>query len=137
LIKIVESILKEIRIEGEKSYPNECCGTLLGTLSENGGKEAALIFPITNTAGREEQFHRFFIAPDDYIKAELYAAKKGFDILGFYHSHPDHPAAPSEYDRENALPFYSYLIVSVYDGKAEDITCWELSSDGRNFIKEL
>jgi proteasome lid subunit RPN8/RPN11 len=137
LITLTEGILDEIRREGEKSYPNECCGALYGKIGESGEKIAEFITPMLNAREEGEQYHRFRIDPDDYLKAELFAAENGLDLLGFYHSHPDHPANPSEYDRVHALPFHSYVIAAVSAGIAGEVTSWELSSDRTHFIKEL
>jgi proteasome lid subunit RPN8/RPN11 len=71
------------------------------------------------------------------MKAELAARKRGWEVLGFYHSHPDHPARPSDYDREYALPFYSYVIVAVERGKAAELTSWELAADRGQFNVEV
>ena len=125
-----------IRAEGEKSYPNECCGIIYGNYV-GGRKTAAGTSPIVNSSRSEEQYHRFLITPEDMMKAELKARELKQDILGFYHSHPDCPAEPSEYDREHALPFYSYVIVSVMKGRAETMTSWNLSEDREVFDTEI
>jgi proteasome lid subunit RPN8/RPN11 len=126
-----------IRAEGERAYPNECCGVLLGVMDEGGKKQMSGIIPIENAREAEEQYHRFRIEAEDLMKAELAARKQGWEVLGFYHSHPDHPACPSDYDREYALPFYSYVIVSVERGKAAELTSWELTADRGEFNGEM
>jgi proteasome lid subunit RPN8/RPN11 len=125
---------QRIRKEGEKAYPNECCGFLLGArgaegLSADGEKRADYVLTVENAREAGEQYHRFVITPEDFMRAEREAAKQGREIFGIYHSHPDHPAKPSDYDREHALPFYSYLILAVEAGRAGDLTSWELSND--------
>jgi proteasome lid subunit RPN8/RPN11 len=125
-----------IRTEGERAYPNECCGALLGKIDASGGKEAESLLPIDNKRERQEQYHRFEIRSEDYLAAEKEARQQNRDILGFYHSHPDHPAIPSAFDQNNALPFYSYIIVSVEGGKAADIRSWELATDRSEFREE-
>jgi proteasome lid subunit RPN8/RPN11 len=130
-----------IRAEGEKAYPNECCGILLGALDEAAGsgtvmRNAEGIIPIENSREEAEQYHRFEIQPEDLMRAELAARKAGRDVLGFYHSHPDHPAEPSDFDREHALPYYSYLIVSVEKGRAANVRSWELTPDREQFLEE-
>ena len=125
-----------IKGEGEKSYPDECCGVLLGLLGETGEKIIKQIMPIVNAHSLNEQYHRFLITPDDMLKAEKKARDLSLDILGFYHSHPDHPARPSDFDREHALPFYSYVITAVENGKAGDFTSWVLKDDRSEFIPE-
>jgi len=134
LIFISSEILEEIKSEGERAYPNECCGVIYGNYDDC--KKAVCIEAIVNASEDGEQYHRFLITPENMLKAELKAREQKLDIIGFYHSHPDHPAVPSEYDKEHALPFYSYVIVSVLEGKAEDFTSWELSDDRENFNSE-
>jgi proteasome lid subunit RPN8/RPN11 len=125
-----------IRTEGEISYPNECCGILLGRIGDDGSRVVEDIMPIRNAREAEEQYHRFQIESEDVMRAELEARKRGLDVLGFYHSHPDHPAKPSDFDREHALPFYLYIITAVHKGKAGDFTSWELKTDRTEFVPE-
>jgi proteasome lid subunit RPN8/RPN11 len=131
-----------IRSEGEGAYPNECCGILLGVQApdadgaDNGSKQVEEIIPIDNAREEAEQYHRFRIEPEDLMHAERTARRQGRDVLGFYHSHPDHPAKPSDYDREHALPFYSYIILEVYEGRAGGLTSWELVEDRTVFREE-
>ncbi|MCL2075508.1 MAG: M67 family metallopeptidase [Betaproteobacteria bacterium] len=125
-----------IRAEGEAAYPNECCGTLIGEADGAGIKSVKRIVSILNAREDGEQYHRFLITPEDLLRAEQAARAFGLDVIGFYHSHPDHPSAPSDYDRDHALPFYSYVIVSVEKGTAEKITSWELTTDRAEFLPE-
>ncbi|MDR2134394.1 MAG: M67 family metallopeptidase, partial [Treponema sp.] len=127
MIKLSAPWHNAIRSEGEKAYPNECCGILLGAISDDDRRVVEDIIPIDNAREAEEQYHRFRIEPEDFLRAEKEAAARGRDVLGFYHSHPDHPARPSGYDRDNAVPFYSYVIVSVEKALAEALTSWRLS----------
>jgi len=129
-------VLDEIKIEGEKAYPNECCGVLLGVLAEDGNKSVTQILPIVNEFSQGEQYHRFLITPENMLDAEKKARSLKLDVLGFYHSHPDHPAKPSDYDRDHALPFYSYIITAVEKGKANQTTSWILLDDRSAFITE-
>ena len=129
-------LLDEIKSEGEKVYPNECCGVLLGTLSETGEKSITQILPISNEFSEGEQYHRFLITPENMLDAEKKARALKLDVLGFYHSHPDHPAKPSDFDREHALPFYSYIITAVEKGTANEVTSWILKDDRSEFISE-
>ena len=131
----IKAVSAQIIEHAEQTYPDECCGALLG-LEADGVKTVCEILPITNAREQAEQYHRFTIEPDDVMKAERTAMKKGLDVLGFYHSHPDHPAKPSDYDREHALPVWSYPIVSVLSGKAAEIKCWLLSDDREIFNEE-
>jgi proteasome lid subunit RPN8/RPN11 len=92
---------------------------------------------VANAREPGAQYHRFVIWPEDVMKAERAATKKGLEVLGFYHSHPDHPAKPSDYDREHALPAWSYPIVSVVSGRAVEIMSWVLSDDRERFGDEV
>jgi proteasome lid subunit RPN8/RPN11 len=136
MIALSAELEAAIRGEGEAAYPDECCGILLGRLSGDGRKIAEAVMPIVNAREAEERHHRFRIEPEDLMRAEKEARKQGRDVLGFYHSHPDHPARPSDYDREYALPFYSYIIVAVERGRAGDFTSWELAADRSAFLNE-
>jgi proteasome lid subunit RPN8/RPN11 len=116
------------------AYPNECCGFLLGYEDENGRRiitEALVV----NNAKEGDKKRRFVIAPQDYLQAEEYAEAHNQILLGVYHSHPDHPAVPSEHDRAAAQPFFSYLIISVNDRQPGFIRSWRLNNDG-NFEEE-
>jgi proteasome lid subunit RPN8/RPN11 len=135
MISIPKTLEQEIRREGEKAYPNECCGVLLGEAGES-GKTVNRIEPIINSREESEQYHRFLITPEELLKIELKARKLKLDVLGFYHSHPDHPAKPSDYDREHALPFYSYIITEVDKGVSGDFTSWQLSENRECFNLE-
>jgi proteasome lid subunit RPN8/RPN11 len=125
-----------IRLDGEGAYPNECCGILIGEIDDAGVKTAKRLESIQNAREDGEQYHRFLITPEDMLRAEKTARAAKMDVIGFYHSHPDHPAAPSEYDKDHALPFYSYVIISVEKGKAKELTSWELTADRTDFLPE-
>jgi proteasome lid subunit RPN8/RPN11 len=137
MISLPEDVKKIIRDEGERAYPNECCGILLGRLEEADKRVVTEAVAAGNARETEEQYHRFVIDPADFLRTELTARKKGLDVIGFYHSHPDHQACPSDYDREHALPFYSYVIVAVEKGSAGSVTSWELAADRSRFTQEL
>jgi proteasome lid subunit RPN8/RPN11 len=136
MILLDQTIIEDIRRHGEEEYPHECCGMLLGTLQPDHVKKITERLPLSNAREDGARHNRFFISPLEFMKCERIALGKQLDILGIYHSHPDHPAAPSEYDREHALPFYSYIIVSVLNAKAEDITSWILKDDRSSFFPE-
>jgi len=127
---------KVIRIEGEKAFPNECCGFLIGEIDKEGVKTVKHVQAIVNSSEGGEQHHRFLITPEDMMSAEQTARKMKLDVVGFYHSHPDCEAAPSKYDKDHALPFYSYIIVSVKQGKSDEMTSWELTPDRAEFLRE-
>ena len=125
-----------IKAAGEGAYPDECCGILIGEIDGEGTKTVKRTEPVNNSREDCEKYHRFLITPEDVFHAELTAREAKLELIGFYHSHPDHPASPSEYDRDNALPFYSYVIVSVEKGGAKDTASWELSADRKIFLPE-
>lgn len=118
----------------QEAYPHECCGILLGTWS-GCDKSITRIQPILNEH-HEDHARRYLITPDQMLRAERQAKEAGLGILGVYHSHPDHPARPSGYDLEWAWPWYSYVIVSVIDGRPAEVTCWTLSDDRSRFLEE-
>lgn len=119
-----------IRGHGRETYPHECCGALLGR-----GRVVEAAHPLPNTTS-EGPRRRFLVRPDDYRDAERQAARRGADLLGFYHSHPDHPARPSQYDLDHAWPVFSYVIVSVMNGEADAVTSWRLRDDRTAFDEE-
>jgi proteasome lid subunit RPN8/RPN11 len=119
-----------IRAHGAETYPNECCGALIG---RDGLVTTTFALPNTTEEGPRR---RFLVRPDDYRQAEKQASDAGGDLLGFYHSHPDHPARPSQYDLDHAWPFFSYIIVSVRAGAPEDMTSWRLREDRSTFDQE-
>ena len=121
---------------GEADYPQECCGLLLGRIEMNGLKVVEEAYPISNAREEEAKRNRFLIKPEEFIKGQKYAASAGMDIVGFYHSHPDHPSSPSEFDKEHAWPVYSYVIVSVNNGAAGGLRSWELEADRSAFGPE-
>jgi proteasome lid subunit RPN8/RPN11 len=93
------------------------------------------ILPLRN-ARDDSPRNRFLILPEDFLQGEQEARRRGADIIGFYHSHPDHPARPSEYDREHAWPWYSYLILRVEQGTPREMTGWLLTEDRTRFVPE-
>ena len=136
MIDIKKNHIEQIKEHAQKDYPYECCGILLGKF-ENGEKTVTQVLEIVNEKEDENKHNRYLIPSSKILETELYAIKNGLDIVGFYHSHPDHSAIPSAFDVEHALPVYSYLIVSVYDAKAIDFTISVLSQDRAKFEKEL
>lgn len=124
-----------IRGHGEETFPNECCGFMLGSVN---GENRRVIELMRADNDREdgEQYHRFLITPEAYMKSEKAARSKGLDIVGFYHSHPNARARPSQYDLDQAWPFYSYVIVSVMDKTADTMTSWILRDDRSAFDEE-
>ena len=135
-IVVTERQLDEIRRHGEADYPHECCGLLIGSFAGDGRKVADEIFPISNAREEAAKRNRFLIAPEDMLRGEKHARATGRDVVGFYHSHPDHPAVPSQFDLDHAWPVYSYIIVSVREGKAADLFSYEMRSDRSRFDSE-
>jgi len=133
-LKLSKDVLAKIHVHGEQAYPEEGAGFLLGV--ENGTRDVQVIFPLTNSREDSARHNRYLITPEDYLKAELEADKLGLSLLGVFHSHPDHPNRPSEFDREWAQPFFSYIITSVQSGKAIESRSWRLSEDRSQFVEE-
>jgi proteasome lid subunit RPN8/RPN11 len=126
----------EIRRHGERDYPYECCGLLIGRFGESGQKEVIETFPISNAREEEAKRNRFLIRPEELLQGERYARERKLDVVGFYHSHPDDRAVPSKYDLEHAWPTYSYIIVSVREGNAGDLLSWEMEPNRERFNSE-
>lgn len=116
-----------IRQHGQETYPHECCGALVG---RDGVVSAIVALPNTTDEGPRR---RFMVRPSDYQLAERRATELGVELLGFYHSHPDHPARPSQYDLDHAWPTFAYIIVAVAEGAAKEMTVWFLQEDRSSF----
>ncbi len=128
-------VLADIRRHGEETYPEECCGFLIGRLHADGNEAVYARRAVNRNANRRED--RYIIAPGEYLEADLAARRENLDIVGIYHSHPDHPAVPSRTDFELAtFPGYSYVIVSVENGKAANLAAWALAEDRSRFLPE-
>jgi proteasome lid subunit RPN8/RPN11 len=137
---IRELLREQIRRQGAEAYPNECCGALLGRDADaedpaRVAREVLGIFPLVNRR-EDSPRNRFFVTAEDAREADKAARAQGLDLIGWYHSHPDHPARPSDYDREHAWPWYSYIIVSVHNGKPQEMTSWRLQDDRSTFVPE-
>jgi proteasome lid subunit RPN8/RPN11 len=126
---------RQIEAEGVKAYPNECCGIIFG-IDRDGQRIVQRLQSVVNAFDAAEQFHRFSISPQLLMAAEKEAADTRQLVLGFYHSHPDAPARPSEYDRERAWPFYSYVIVSIANRQPVDMTSWLLDEQTGSFQRQ-
>ena len=120
----------DIRRHGRESYPDECCGALVGR-----GRLVTAALALPNAAADTAR-RRFAIEPGDYRAAERRAAERGAELLGFYHSHPDHPARPSRYDLDHAWPVFAYVIVAVDGGRPGALTSWRLREDRSAFDEE-
>ena len=146
-VAISRELAEKIREHGVETYPYECCGAMLGrdlALSENAAsgkkshsipREVLSLFPLVNRRDDSPR-NRFSVTADDVRDAEKTARAQGLEVIGWYHSHPDHPARPSDYDRDHAWPWYSYIIVSVQSGVPQDMTSWRLEDDRSGFLEE-
>ena len=124
-----------IEAEGARAFPNECCGVIYGR-DVDGRRRVERLEPVSNDFESGEQYHRFSISAKTLMQAERSAAAAGQMVLGFYHSHPDHPARPSEYDREHGWPFYSYVIVSIMARTPAAMTSWVLNETTEQFEEQ-
>jgi|SRR5215210_4995775 len=134
VIVVPQSIGRQIEAEGVAAYPNECCGILIGR-EVAGKRRVERLAPMKNVFDAGEQYHRFSIDPLAQIAAEKSADESGQVVLGYYHSHPDHPARPSEYDRTHVPPwsFYSHIIVAIEKGRPAAMTAWRMDEDTEQF----
>jgi proteasome lid subunit RPN8/RPN11 len=129
-ITLSAAVNAAIRAHGRETFPHECCGAMLG---KDGIVREAYALPNTTEEGPRR---RFLVRPEDYRGAEERAREAGLELLGFYHSHPDHPAKPSQYDLDHAWPSFSYVIVSVMAGEDQSLTSWQLQADRSAFDEE-
>jgi proteasome lid subunit RPN8/RPN11 len=134
-LRLATHLIEQIRGHGERAYPAECCGILAGRPDADGVKEVARLVPAVNR--RTDDPHRYLIAPEDLRRLELELRTEGLEVVGYYHSHPDHPAAPSAFDAEHAWPWYSYLIVRVDRGQGAEVASWLLDDDRPIMHSEL
>lgn len=135
MIKLRQEHLDAMKAHAEADYPHECGGLLLGHFADD-LKTVTETRPMENTAAIETRHDRVLIDPLDLLKAERYARSQGVDVIGYYHSHPDDVAVPSQFDLDHALPVWSYIIFSVRDRKAVDWNSWEMENDRSKFNKE-
>ena len=137
-IRMSGKLAAAIRQHGAETYPHECCGALLGRdASGNGTEDREIVAVLALTNQREDSpQNRFSVAPRDVIDADKAAQANGLELVGWYHSHPDHPARPSEFDREHAWPWYSYVILKVEQGQAREMTSWRLKEDRQEYDEE-
>ena len=142
MIELSPGDLARIRAHGESTYPEECCGILVGSSEKIAGEHPAPLARVVRLVGAENEraeenrHNRYLIPPEVILRTEREARADGLDVVGYYHSHPDHPSRPSDFDRDHAWPGYSYLIVSVREGRARDERSWRLSNDRSRFDEE-
>jgi proteasome lid subunit RPN8/RPN11 len=136
-LSVSYEVAEKIRQHGIETYPHECCGALLGREAEAGGpRDIVDLFPLVNRR-EDSPRNRFSVEPRDVLEADRAAQARGLDVIGWYHSHPDHPARPSEFDREHAWPWYTYIIVSVNQRVPQEMTSWRLDEDRAAYTQEL
>ena len=130
-LKITNELIERINKHIEAAYPGEGAGFLLGT-----DGDVNEVLPLENAREEEARHNRFLLTPEDYLKAEMKAMELGVDLIGVFHSHPDCPNVPSEYDREWAQPFFSYIISRVDQGKTVSHRSWKLLEDRTKYEEE-
>ena len=137
-LRLSEEDLAAIYRHGREAYPEECCGVMIGPQPESALAQVVISEIVSAENEREDssRHNRFLISPQALLEAQRSARQRGLDILGYYHSHPDHPARPSEFDREHAWPGTSYLIISVEKGSVVDATSWRLVDARSRFDEE-
>ena len=134
-LRISDALVRRIHVHGVETYPHECCGALLGR--DNGAqREIVDLLPLANQRNDSPR-NRFEVTPGDVQMAEKKAREMGADVIGWYHSHPNAPARPSEFDREHAWPWYSYIIVSVEASGPRDTKSWRLRDDRSAYDPEV
>ncbi len=126
-LRISDGLVCRIQAHGVETYPHECCGALLGNDSET-AREVVELLPLANRRNDSPR-NRFEVTSDDVQMAEKKAKERKLEVVGWYHSHPDAPARPSEFDREHAWPWYSYIIVSVEQREPRELKSWRLRDD--------
>ncbi len=134
-IKISRRLLNEIHSQGENAYPEEGAGLLLG-YEQEGNRFVQSLLTLENAREDTARHNRYLITAADMLGGEKEAERLGQSIIGIFHSHPDHPNLPSEFDREWAIPWYSYLITRVDNGRAVESKSWRLIDDRSGFSPE-
>lgn len=132
---ISSELLRRIHANGEAAYPEEGAGLMLGQV-EAGDKLVEQLMEFTNAREESARHNRYLLTAEDVLRGEMEAARLGLEVIGVFHSHPDHPSRPSEFDREWAMPVLSYVITSVQSGKAVESRSWLLSEDRTGFTDE-
>jgi proteasome lid subunit RPN8/RPN11 len=134
-LEIPNDVLRLIHRHGEAAYPEEGAGLLLGCVTEKASTVQAIV-DLPNTREDQARRNRYLLSAEDYLRGEAEADRLGLEVLGVFHSHPDHPNRPSEFDREWAWPNYSYIITSVWSGRAIESRAWRLTDDRQEFVEE-
>jgi proteasome lid subunit RPN8/RPN11 len=132
-VLIANDQVEAIKTHAKSAYPEECCGFLLGV--DSALRTIHRILSASNASG-ESRRNRYNIDPMDFIKADEEARRSNLNLVGIYHSHPDAPARPSQFDLEHAWPWYTYIVLSVQNGVPKDVSAWVLSEDRSNFRQD-
>lgn len=134
-LKIPADLLGDLRQHGESLYPEEAAAFLLG-IHDAEIRQVVSIMPVANTFTLERRTRRYMIGPMDLLDAETEAERMGLDVVGVFHSHPDHPPEPSPFDLRWALPWLSYLITTIRKGSATESRSWRLAEDRTHMLEE-
>jgi len=134
MLEIESGVKEQMIADGIKTFPDECCGFVFGSESQDRRQITDMV--VVHNAKQGDKRRRFEISAQDYFNAEQYALDHGLILLGVYHSHPNHPAIPSEHDRRSAQPYFSYIILSIKDGSFDHLRSWTLN-DSEQFEEEL
>ena len=138
-LRLTSGVRDEIREHGARGYPHEVCGALLGRDASGDGdaalREVVAVLPLENRR-EDSSRNRFSVTPEDVLRAERAASQRSLELVGWYHTHPDHPARPSEFDREHAWPWYSYVILGVEASRPGEMTSWRLADDRSGYAAE-
>jgi proteasome lid subunit RPN8/RPN11 len=124
-MKITDALLKQIYTHGKETYPRECFGFLVGTRDDGGSVRQTVVGTNLNT----ERTDRFEMDPKEFLQVDRQAEDAGYEIIGFYHSHPDWPAIPSQTDILSEVEGSFYMIVSVHEGRPLNTTVWQIADD--------
>ncbi len=135
-LSIPQTLFEEARAHAADTYPAECCGILVGRI-EGAVHRVVEIHAAENARDEEHRHNRYLIPPQLVARVLHDASRRGLDVVGYYHSHPDHPCRPSVFDREHAWPNTSYLIYSVFEGEPADAKSWRLLDDRSDFEEEI
>jgi proteasome lid subunit RPN8/RPN11 len=136
-LRLPAALLERIREHGRMAYPEECCGVMLGRIDRASGRtEVVRLVAQENQREDEHRHNRYLISPEAVLRADREARTAGLEIVGYYHSHPDHPSRPSDFDRDHAWPDQSYLIVAVAGGQPATAQSWRLRDDRSAFEEE-
>jgi proteasome lid subunit RPN8/RPN11 len=133
LIEISLAIVRAIEDHARATYPEECCGFLLGSAGE---PRRVVESQRARNAAPEQRTRRYVIDPLELLRADDAARARGLDLIGIYHSHPDHPAEPSEFDRSRAVGWYTYVILGIENRKPRSLTAWRFDESTHRFLPE-